>query len=160
MGIGITFAQQGKQAVGFNVEYGTEISNVGFGLKYQYNISSAIRFEPSVNYFLKNDGLSMFDLNVNAHYLCPVTNNVKLYPLVGFTYTNWRTDACEEVQVDGDQIFTAQEEAVNKDKFGINLGAGLEYNFNACWAMNVEAKYRFISSLDQFVIGRGLIYKF
>lgn len=47
------FAQQGKQAIGGNLSYGTEIESVGIGLKYQYNITDQIRIEPSMNYFLK-----------------------------------------------------------------------------------------------------------
>lgn len=45
------FAQQGKQAIGGNLSYGTEIESVGIGLKYQYNITDQIRIEPSMNYF-------------------------------------------------------------------------------------------------------------
>lgn len=47
------FAQQGKQAIGGNLSYGTEIESVGIGLKYQYNITDQIRIEPSMNYFFK-----------------------------------------------------------------------------------------------------------
>ena len=65
LGCGSVFAQQGKQAIGGNLSYGTEIESVGIGLKYQYNITDQIRIEPSMNYFFKNDGLSMFDINAN-----------------------------------------------------------------------------------------------
>ena len=71
LGCGSVFAQQGKQAIGGNLSYGTEIESVGIGLKYQYNITDQIRIEPSMNYFFKNDGLSMFDINANIHYLFP-----------------------------------------------------------------------------------------
>lgn len=52
-------AQQGKQAFGFHLGYGTEIESVGIGVKYQYNILDALRLEPSVDYFFKNDGVDM-----------------------------------------------------------------------------------------------------
>ena len=80
-------AQQGKQAFGFHLGYGTEIESVGIGVKYQYNILDALRLEPSVDYFFKNDGVDMFDFNVNAHYLFPVASGARLYPLFGLTYT-------------------------------------------------------------------------
>ena len=92
LGCGSVFAQQGKQAIGGNLSYGTEIESVGIGLKYQYNITDQIRIEPSMNYFFKNDGLSMFDINANIHYLFPIASNISLYPLAGFTYTNWHLD--------------------------------------------------------------------
>ena len=66
------FAQKGKQAIGGNLSYGTEIESVGIGLKYQYNITDQIRIEPSMNYFFKNDGLSMFDIGRRSKFLQPV----------------------------------------------------------------------------------------
>ena len=77
LGCGSVFAQQGKQAIGGNLSYGTEIESVGIGLKYQYNITDQIRIEPSMNYFFKNDGLSMFDINANIHYLFPIASNIE-----------------------------------------------------------------------------------
>ena len=55
LGCGSVFAQQGKQAIGGNLSYGTEIESVGIGLKYQYNITDQIRIEPSTS-------LKMMDL--------------------------------------------------------------------------------------------------
>jgi len=34
-----TYAQKGRQAIGFGLSYGTEIESAGLGIKYQYNIS-------------------------------------------------------------------------------------------------------------------------
>ena len=70
--VGNTYAQKGKQAIGFGLSYGTEIESVGLGLKYQYNITNPIRLEPSLNYFFENDNVSMLDVNLNFHYLFPV----------------------------------------------------------------------------------------
>lgn len=64
------FAQvKGDKSVGLNLSYGTEISNLGIGVKGQYNFTDAIRGEASFDYFLKKDGLKMWDININAHYL-------------------------------------------------------------------------------------------
>lgn len=48
-------AQKGKQAIGFGLNYGTQIESMGLGIKYQYNITDPIRLEPSLNYFFEND---------------------------------------------------------------------------------------------------------
>lgn len=87
-----TYAQKGRQAIGFGLSYGTEIESAGLGIKYQYNITNPLRIEPSFNYFFENDNVSMLDLNVNFHYLCPVAQSVKLYPLFGLTMSNWMFD--------------------------------------------------------------------
>lgn len=59
-----TYAQKGRQAIGFGLSYGTEIESAGLGIKYQYNITNPLRIEPSFNYFFENDNVSMLDLNV------------------------------------------------------------------------------------------------
>ena len=58
-----TYAQKGRQAIGFGLSYGTEIESAGLGIKYQYNITNPLRIEPSFNYFFENDNVSMLDLN-------------------------------------------------------------------------------------------------
>lgn len=140
-------AQQGKQAIGFQLGYGTEIESLGVGVKYQYNILDALRLEPSVDYYFENDGLSMFDINLNAHYLLPIAKGARLYPVFGLTYTNWNWDL-----EDGYDL--------NKDKFGVNLGAGAEFDLSASWMMNFEVKYQLISDWDQGVFNIGFAYKF
>lgn len=98
-----TYAQKGRQAIGFGLSYGTEIESAGLGIKYQYNITNPLRIEPSFNYFFENDNVSMLDLNVNFHYLCPVAQSVKLYPLFGLTMSNWMFDMHDlDVDWDGD----------------------------------------------------------
>ena len=49
LGCGSVFAQQGKQAIGGNLSYGTEIESVGIGLKYQYNLKSASNLNDNLN---------------------------------------------------------------------------------------------------------------
>lgn len=151
IGFGSAFAQQGKQAIGGNLSYGTEIESVGLGVKYQYHITDQIRIEPSMDYFFKNDGLSMFDINANVHYLFPVASNVRLYPLAGFTYTNWHLDLGKV----GDYNVSGSD-----GKFGVNLGAGAEFNLAANWVMNLEIKYQLISDVDQGVFNLGVAYNF
>ena len=47
----------------------------------------------------------MLDLNVNFHYLCPVAQSVKLYPLFGLTMSNWMFDMHDlDVDWDGDHV--------------------------------------------------------
>ena len=52
--VGNTYAQKGKQAIGFGLSYGTEIESVGLGLKYQYNITNPIhvRRKPEFSLFV------------------------------------------------------------------------------------------------------------
>lgn len=154
LGLGSAFAQQGKQAVGGSLSYGTETESVGIGAKYQYNITNEIRVEPSMDYFFKNNGLSMFDINANVHYLVPIASNVKLYPLAGLTYTSWHQD------LDLDIVGIKGNFGASASKFGVNLGAGLEFALDRNWNMNFELKYQLVSDLDQAVFNLGVAYSF
>lgn len=145
------FAQQGKQAFGFHLGYGTEIESLGIGVKYQYNVLDALRLEPSIDYYFKKDGLSMFDINLNAHYIFPVAAGVRLYPIFGLTYTNWHRDLGK---------YDGMNMSASKSKFGANLGGGAEFDLNAQWMVNFEIKYQIISDLDQGVFNLGVAYRF
>lgn len=163
------FAQTGEKAVGLNVSYGTEIKNIGIGVKGQYNFTDAIRAEASFDYFLKKDGLSMWDMNLNAHYLIALGDKLKVYPLAGLSFTNWKSDIKWEVDDDfgddyfDDDYFDDDDDDLgswSESKFGLNVGGGLQYDLTDKLIFNAEAKYQFISDFDQFVFSVGLAYKF
>jgi outer membrane protein X len=103
--------------------------------------------EPSINYFFENDGLDMFDINANAHYIFPMASNVRVYPLAGFSFSKWSANAG-----DGWEVSTS--------KFGVNLGGGAEFDISDNLMMNFELKYQLISKFDQSVISMGVAYMF
>lgn len=139
--MGSAFAQKGIQAAGVHLSYGTEIESFGIGVKYQYNITDNIRLEPSMNYFFENDGVDMFDINANAHYLFPMASNVRVYPLAGLTFARW----------DFGKVVT---------RLGVNVGGGAEMDITDNLMLNFELKYQVVSDLDQAVFNVGIAYIF
>jgi outer membrane protein X len=139
--MGSAFAQKGIQAAGVHLSYGTEIESFGIGLKYQYNITDNIRLEPSMNYFFENNGVDMFDINANAHYLFPMASNVRVYPLAGLTFARW----------DFGKVTT---------RLGVNIGAGAEMDITDNLILNFELKYQTVSDLDQAIFNVGVAYIF
>lgn len=75
-------AQKGEHNIGAQVLYGTDASNFGIGVKYQYNILDNICLEAVGDYYFKSDGFLMFDININGHYLFHFSK-FTLYPFVG-----------------------------------------------------------------------------
>ena len=146
--MGNAFAQKGIQAAGVSLNYGTEISSIGLGVKYQYNITNNIRLEPSINYFFENRGEDMFDVNATAHYLLPLASTIRLYPLTGLTYARWAKD-------DGSD---GAERTYNK--FGLNFGGGEEFDITDDLMMNFELKYQCVSDKDQAIFSIGIAYMF
>ena len=164
-----TYAQvKGDKTVGLNISYGTEISNIGFGVKGQYNFTDAIRAEASFDYFLKKDGMSMWDINVNVHYLFSVAKKLKLYPLIGLTYTNWKAGYSTEADDDPDVSKYSKSDPSEDDesvsdhlsRFGVNLGGGISYEVIDKLLLNAEVKYQLISDFGQAVFSVGVAYKF
>lgn len=143
------FAQEkGEMGAGVNLSYGTKsgFSNFGIGAKFQYNILDKLRIEPSANYFLKKDYVSMWDINANVHYLFGLGEKFNLYPLAGLAFVGWKAG-------DG-------EYSVSDTKFGFNIGAGGEYLLTEKLALNLEIKYQIVSDLDRPIFSLGLAYKF
>ena len=139
-----TFAQKGIQAAGVHLSYGTEIESIGIGIKYQYNITDNFRFEPSMNYFFKNDGIDQFDINANVHYLFPMASNIRVYPLAGLTFARW----------DFGKAFD------DVTRLGVNAGGGAEFDLTDQLMLNFELKYQFVSDFDQAIFNVGLAYIF
>lgn len=143
-------AQDKKYGVGLNLLYGTEIKNLGFGVKGQYYATEAVRLEANAAYFLKNSNyggddysMKMWDVNVVGHYLIPVAEKMKVYPLAGVGITNWVHSAIS-----------------TKTKFTINLGGGFQFDVAEDFAVNAEAKYQIIDQFNQAVFAIGAVYKF
>lgn len=142
------FAQQGDFKAGLNLVYGSEIENPGIGVKAQYYILDEVRPEASFTYFFKKDGLKLWDINANLHYLFDL-GTVAVYPLAGINYSHVSADF-------GNNI------SASEGKIGANIGGGIEYPLNDAISLGAEVKYTINNVFDngQVVIGVGCTFKF
>ena len=145
-------AQAGDKAVGAQLVFGSETNSIGFGVKGQYYFTDQIRGEGSFDYFLKNKGISMWDINANVHYLFDVADKFKVYPLAGLGYTNWSY----KYEYPGHSVIEGSD-----GRLAINLGGGAEYELTKDLSVNAELKYQIVSNnYSQLVLGVGVAYKF
>jgi len=144
-------AQAGDKALGAQLVFGSETNSIGLGVKGQYYFTDQLRGEASVDYFFKNKGVSMWDINANVHYLFDVANKVKVYPLAGLGYTNW------SYKLEYDNVTLAKG---TDGRLAVNLGGGAEYELTKDLSVNAELKYQIISNYNQLVLGVGVAYKF
>ena len=145
-------AQAGDKALGAQFLFGSKTNNIGLGVKGQYYFTDQIRGEGSFDYFLKNKGISMWDINANVHYLFDVANKVKVYPLAGLGYTNWSY----KYEYPGHSVIEGSD-----GRLAINLGGGAEYELTKDLSVNAELKYQIVSNnYSQLVLGVGVAYKF
>ena len=145
-------AQAGDKALGAQLVFGSETNSIGFGVKGQYYFTDQIRGEGSFDYFLKNKGISMWDINANVHYLFDVADKFKVYPLAGLGYTNWSY----KYEYPGHSVIEGSD-----GRLAINLGGGAEYELTKDLSVNAELKYQIVSNnYSQLVLGVGVAYKF
>lgn len=88
-----SYAQKGTTGIGLYGAYGSENSNFGLGAKVQHNFTDAIRAEAQFDYFFKKDYMTNMNVGVNLHYLIPISETFRVYPLVGVSYVYWKFDA-------------------------------------------------------------------
>jgi outer membrane protein X len=144
--IGSAYAQKGQMAAGVNLNYGTDISTIGLGGKFQYGITDEIRGEAAFNHSFTKDFTKMWDFEVTGHYLFPLSEKVTVYPLAGFCFTK--------------VIANVGNLSASESNFGVNLGGGIEYPIIEALSVGLEAKYQFVSNLDQAIFNLGFTYKF
>ena len=144
-------AQAGDKALGAQLVFGSETNSIGLGVKGQYYFTDQLRGEVSVDYFFKNKGVSMWDINANVHYLIDVADKFKVYPLAGLGYTNWSY----KYEFPGLPVVEGSD-----GRLAINLGGGAEYELTKDLSVNAELKYQIISNYNQLVLGVGEAYKF
>ena len=147
-------AQKGEQNVGAHVLYGTDASNIGIVVKYQNNITDVIRLEAVGDYYLKTDGFSMFDVNVNGHYLFPLSDKVIAYPLVGINYTSWK----QESFISYGEEHNDYDIDIKDTSIGLNIGGGVQYKLTDKIRIGADLKYQTISGASTAVIGVGVTF--
>ena len=178
VGVGAAMAQKEVKAVGLNLNYGSEIKNLGIGAKFQYGITDAIRIEPSFNYYLEKDGFGLWDISANFHYLFNVAEKINVYPLAGIGYANVKSGWGFEYDEDYDyedyyslksrnsweDDYDYEEDmeggSTNSGEIVVNLGVGAEYQLNEKLSVGAELKYQIISNFNQIVFGVGATYRF
>ena len=167
-------SEAGDMAAGINVSSGLKSGEYNFGIggKFQYNITNGLRAEASGTYYFKKEYTTMWDANVNLHYLFNITNKLQVYPLVGLSVVgasvDWKdlekdhpwdeASAVSEYWEDADD--DAESTSSTKTNVGCNLGGGVQYWVAKNIAINVEGKYVFAKDLDRAVFSIGCVYKF
>ena len=139
------FAQQGSTFVGANVNYGmhSDFKNFGVGAKVQYEFVDNLRAEASGNYFFKKDYCTMWDVNLNLHYVFHA-GEWGIYPLAGVTLLGTKVEVMGVSASDSD--------------FGFNLGAGVEYPLTDAIKINFEGKYQIVKDWDRPVLSLGVAF--
>lgn len=142
-----TSAQKGEMSVGVNMGYYCDMNKItkpkedyhngfGIGFRFHYYTSDHFRILPAINFVDKG-----VDFNLNCNYLIPVHTKLSLYPLTGIKYAHYES----------------------LDSWGLNYGAGIQYDLNNNFLFNFEYQGTFFLSeagKPQGFFSLGVGYKF
>ncbi|MFV0418197.1 MAG: outer membrane protein [Dysgonomonas sp.] len=140
-----SYAQTGSKAILPKIGYQTEYKRVLFGIEGRYFLTDNIRLAPDVQVLLPKNRITGLDVNVNVHYVIPLEGGFVFYPLVGGAMLNnrWKPEGID---------------ATSWTDFGINLGAGIQYDVMSDGYLNFEFKYTLKEDKDPayFMLGYGI----
>ena len=107
-------------------------SDFGIGVGITADLTNNFEISPSFNYYFTDP--SYFHIDADFHYNIGLGSNFTLYPIVGATYFH----------------------ADDYNKFGVDLGAGIKYDFTQKIAGFVEGKYQWIDGGDDSYFSLGI----
>ncbi|WP_163273280.1 outer membrane beta-barrel protein [Dysgonomonas sp. 511] len=147
--------QAGKFSLAANINYGTKIESVGFGLRGQYGILERLRGSLEYKYYMDRRDVSAWGITADVHYLIGLSYKVALYPIGGVTFSRWTADL-GRTNVEGIQI----DHKYSNNRMGANLGAGCQVELSERTFVQIEAKEALIKDYSQFVVSVGFMYQF
>lgn len=176
-----SFAQEkGDMSVGVNlgvapcIESGASLTNFGIGAKFRYHVTSPIRVEADLDYWLKSKECDVLDFSVNAHYLFKVTDKINVYPVVGLGYARIGSFISYDDNFDDfdfpygrssydpweDMDYYMDDSSSALNRMLINVGVGADYALTDKISVGAEIKYQYIKDFNRLPINIGVTYKF
>jgi opacity protein-like surface antigen len=123
--------------------YPDNVSFIGLGAKFRYNVTNPIRLEGAFTYFLPKDEMSLWDFSADAQWLFPVSDKITLYPAAGLGIYGVKIDMGGFGNASGSE-------------FGLNLGGGADFRISEKTAITTQLKYG--TAIDRIVLSAGVAF--
>ncbi len=137
-------ADSGDISAGVQFNYGSKHTLMGLGAHMLIEPVNRFRVAPEFLYYFKNNHWEGYNVNLNFHYIISLHSSSNFYPVLGFSYANYK-----------------YEDLKGEDHFGANIGVGYEYLINRQFRFYIEQKFQALSkSWNQSVTTLGLRYTF
>lgn len=157
-----SFAQKGEKSVGLRGGFTTRNTTATAGLYFSYRFSEHFRLSPKADYAFRHNGVDGFSFNIDCETpiaLGAPENKVNFYTIIGLNYSNI-TSRTATVEL------TSEDPAVNDDssqrtnRFGLNIGVGLEYFATPTLRLAFEPKCQLIKNFTGgwFNISIGYVF--
>ena len=147
--------RKGDTSLGPKVGYISKNKSALAGLVFQYSFSDHLRISPEVSCDFRHNDLDAFIMDVNVHAPFNFTGDkVDLYPLAGLTFNSWGKHWTEVTERNSDDVTN------HVNRWGLNLGAGMDLRCNQTLKFTLEARYSLVKSFSNFQLAVGIAYVF
>lgn len=159
----------GSKSVGLRGGFTTRNTTASAGLYFSYQFTEHFRFAPKVDYAFRHKGVDAFSFNFDTEMpiaLSP-SGRVNFYPIAGLNYTTLTShEGLQDIVApmllaeDSDTDISSDDSSQRVNRFGLNLGAGLEYFATPSLRLALEAKCQLIKQYTGgwFTISIGYMF--
>lgn len=141
-------------SLGGGLGFNEKVSSVGITAKGWYDLTDKIAITPNVSYYFGSGAILGYSQNilavdVNGTYSFDIIDKLKVYPMVGLNFSSYK--------VGGSFLFD-EEIGVSSSAFGVNIGAGAQYQFTDNLSAYFEPKF-VASNYSQIVVNVGVLFQ-
>lgn len=140
--VGYAQTKKGDTSIGFMLGYAFESENAVTGVDFRYNVIDEVRLAPRLSHYIKNNHLSAWTIDMDAHYIFQLSDMFGFYPLGGLSLTFW------------------DSYGRSRNRLGLNVGLGCELYATKDITVGVEMKYNVAEYHDQAFLGVRIGYNF
>jgi opacity protein-like surface antigen len=146
---------QAQLSVGGGLGFNEKVSSVGITAKGWFDLTDKIAITPNVSYFFGSGTIVGYNQNllavdVNGTYAFDIMDKLIVYPVAGLNFSSYKTGG-------SGLIFNDDIPGVSASAFGVNIGAGAQYQFTDSLSAYFEPKF-VASNYSQIVVNVGVLF--
>lgn len=147
---------RGQKSMGLYGGFSTRNESGLAGIGFTYRFARCFTLAPSVDYTFRHKGEDNFNIDLNAHIPISVSSGdrVNIYPLAGVGYTSVSIRNRDHL------LRTTNDNRHRADRFGLNIGGGVEWMATTSLRLALEGKWRWRSDYSTAPFTLGISYMF
>jgi len=133
------------------------------GIHFSYQLNPWLRISPNALYIFRHNDTDAFSLNADCQFTFSLKNDSAwtAYPLIGLGYWSWynarHADSGNEQSISEE---TTDDVSSRRQRYSLNMGAGLQWMATPTLALSFEAKYALMRHLSTAVVSMKIGYRF
>lgn len=144
---------RGEKSFGPKAGFVSRNTSALAGLVFEYSFSRHVRIAPQASIIFRHKNLDALALDADMQFPLPfASDRYAFYPIAGLNFTSWNVHGIDEN--------TNKDVTTHRNRFGGNVGAGIEMKCTSTLKLNLEAKYTVIKSYPGVHVSAGISYVF